>query len=89
MSWKKKSIRSNGSWKKTELVKWELQKKKSNWSNASLKDRRKKGTGQMEVGKQHNKNWSKFKGSWKKKKNPGIIKWELNGNGGKKEEKKN
>ena len=48
----------------------------------------------MEVGKQHNKNWSKFKGSWKKKKKKkkkkkGIIKWELNGNGEKKEEKKN
>ena len=64
-------------------------KKNSNGSNASLKNRRKKGTGQMEVGKQHNKNWSKFKGSWKKKKKTGIIKWELNGNGGKKEEKKN
>lgn len=40
----------------------------------------------MEVGKQHNKNWSKFKGSLggggEEKK--GIIKWELNGNGGKK-----
>ena len=47
------------------------------------KKEKKKGSGQMEVGKQHNKNWSKFKGSWKKRKK-GIIKWELNGNGGKK-----
>ena len=75
---------------KQELVKYELEKKKSVRSNGSLKNRMKKGTGQMEVGKQYNKNWSKFKGSWKKTpKKTGIIKWELNGDGEKKEEKKN
>ena len=63
-------------------------KKPSNGSNASLKNRRKKGTGQMEVGKQHNKNWSKFKGSWKKKKNRNYqmgVKWQR-GKKGRKEE---
>ena len=67
-----------GAAKKQQLVKCELGKKKD----------KKKELVKMEVGKQHNKNWSKFKGSWKKQQ-PGIIKWELNGNEGKKEGKKN